>query len=121
MATAFSLFVTERKEVPILATSKNCAVGTFILTGANLGLGFETAKHLVRVKPGKVIPSCRHITAGDKAKSEIEAATNCLGIAEVWPLELASYESVKLFPHRAIKDLTRTDGLILSAGVALDK
>lgn len=119
---AFRRFVTEqRRSLPILATTENCAGGTFIVTGANVGLGFETAKHLVRVQPNKVILACRNAQAGENAKSEIEAATNRRGIAEVWPLDLSSYASVKSFANRAINDLPRIDGLIENAGVALDK
>ncbi|PMD31033.1 NAD(P)-binding protein [Hyaloscypha variabilis F] len=122
MATAFRQFVTEqRKELPILATTKNCGGGVFIVTGANVGLGFETAKHLVRLNPLKVILACRNTQAGELAKQDIESVTNCLGIAEVWELDLARYASVKAFAARAIKELGRIDGLIENAGVALDK
>jgi len=122
MATAFRQFVTEqRKELPILATTKNCGGGVFIVTGANVGLGFETVKHLVQLKPLKVILACRNTEAGQRAKQDIQAATNCLGVAEVWSLDLASYASVKAFAGRASKELGRIDGLIESAGVALDK
>lgn len=117
----FREFVSEqRRDLPILATPRNCGGGTFIVTGANVGLGFGTAKHLVRLKAGKVILACRNTQAGKKAKSEIEAATHCPGIAEVWSLDLASYDSVKSFAKRAVENLTRIDGLIENAGVALD-
>ena len=120
MAT-FSEFVSEqRRDLPILATRKSCEGGTFIVTGSNVGLGFETAKHLARLKVGKLILACRNTQAGEKAKSEIEAAINCPGIVEVWSLDLASYDSVKSFANRAIKDLTRIDGLIENAGIGLD-
>jgi len=120
MATFWEFVSEQRRDLPILATTENCGGGTFIVTGANVGLGFETAKHLVCLKAGKVILACRNAQAGEKAKSEIEAATNCPGIAEVWQLDLASYDSVKSFANRAIKDLGRIDGLIENAGIALD-
>ncbi|KAE9380885.1 NAD(P)-binding protein [Stipitochalara longipes BDJ] len=117
MANAFRQFVTEqRKELPILATTKNCGGGVFIVTGANVGLGFETVKHLVRLNPLKVILACRNVHAGERAKQDIESATNCLDIAEVWSLDLASYASVKAFANRATKELSRIEGLIENAG-----
>jgi NAD(P)-dependent dehydrogenase (short-subunit alcohol dehydrogenase family) len=90
-------------------------------TGANIGLGYETVKHLIQLKPAKVILACRNTTAGETARLEIESATNCHGLAEVWALDLSSFASVKAFAARAIKNLDRIDGLVENAGVALDK
>ena len=40
-------------------------------------------------------------------------------VAEVWALDLASYDSVKAFAKRALAELDRIDALIENAGVAM--
>ena len=92
----------------------------YILTGANVGLAFEAAKHLVRVNAAKVILAVRTLSKGESAKKAIEAATGKEGIVEVWALDLSSYESVKAFASRA-QSLPRIDALVESAGIATDK
>jgi NAD(P)-dependent dehydrogenase (short-subunit alcohol dehydrogenase family) len=122
MAVPFSQFVREQRlDLPILATTKTCSGGTYIVTGANTGLGFETAKHLVRLQAIKVIIACRNTQAGERAKTEIETATGISNVAEVWAVDLANYDSVKAFAKRAVDKLDRIDALIENAGVALDQ
>jgi NAD(P)-dependent dehydrogenase (short-subunit alcohol dehydrogenase family) len=86
----------QKRDLPVYATKENIAGGMYIVTGANSGLGFEAAKHYVTLGAAKVIMAVRNVVAGEKAKADIEAATGgvAAGIAEVWPLDLASYESV---------------------------
>jgi hypothetical protein len=36
-----------RRDLPLYANTENCSDRTFIVTGANTGLGFEVAQHLV--------------------------------------------------------------------------
>lgn len=108
----------QRRNLPLLATKETCSGGTFIVTGANVGLGYEAAKHLVALGSAKVILTVRNLSAGETAKAEIEAATGTTGIAEVWQLDLAKYDSVKAFAKRAVAELDRIDAVIENAGVA---
>jgi NAD(P)-dependent dehydrogenase (short-subunit alcohol dehydrogenase family) len=122
MEVSFREFLAEQRlDLPLLATTKTCSGGTYIVTGANVGLGFETAKHLVGLGAGKVILAVRNVQAGETAKADIETATKTNNVAEVWPLDLASYDSVKHFAKNAIDKLDRIDALIENASVALDK
>ncbi|KAF7160146.1 hypothetical protein CNMCM5623_005661 [Aspergillus felis] len=49
--------------------------------------------------------------------NSIEKTTDRIGVCEVWELDLASFESVKLFAERALK-LPRLDILVENAGIA---
>ena len=91
----------------------------YILTGANVGLAFEAAKHLVRLNPAKVILACRNLSKGEAAKKTIEAETGKIGVLEVWSLDLSSYESVKAFARKA-ETLPRIDALVESAGILME-
>jgi NAD(P)-dependent dehydrogenase (short-subunit alcohol dehydrogenase family) len=66
-----------------------------------------------------VILACRNISAGEKAKADIERTTGRKNVVQVWQLDLASFASVKAFAVRASNDLDRLDGLIENAGVQL--
>ncbi|KAH6884391.1 putative short chain dehydrogenase/ reductase [Thelonectria olida] len=110
---------TQRRGLPLLATPENVSGGTYIVTGANTGLGFEAAKHLVALGASKVILAVRNVTAGETAKSKIEEDTGKANIADVWALDLASYDSVKAFAKRATTELDRIDAVIENAAVAM--
>lgn len=115
---------TQTRNLPLLATTETCSGNTYIVTGANTGLGYEATKHLVALGAAKVIMAVRNISAGEKSKAEIEAATGKTKVAEVWALDLSSYDSVKAFAKKATSELDRIDAMIENAAVAgrqLDK
>jgi NAD(P)-dependent dehydrogenase (short-subunit alcohol dehydrogenase family) len=105
------LFVTP--EYP----TKSFAGQTVIVTGSNVGLGCEAARHFARLNAARVILAVRNLPAGKKAKHSIEASTNRPGICEVWQLDLASYDSVKHFAVRA-SELPRLDVVVENAAIA---
>ncbi|KAI5927029.1 short-chain dehydrogenase [Camillea tinctor] len=124
MAGQFRDFVCAQfRELPMLATTDTCAGRTFIVTGANSGIGYETAKHLINLQASKVILAVRNTKAGKRAKADIEAAAagDKNGAVEVWPLNLGSYASVRAFAKRAMNSLERIDGLVENAAIALDR
>lgn len=92
---------------------------TIIVTGSNVGLGLEAARHFVRLNAAKVILACRSSERGEQAKTDIERSTGRAGgVVEVWPLDLASFESVKQFCWRA-DQLERLDAVVENASVAI--
>ncbi|KAK7458156.1 hypothetical protein VKT23_010064 [Stygiomarasmius scandens] len=91
---------------------------TVIVTGANVGIGLEAAKHFARMNPSKLIIACRSQEKGEDAKKEIVKDTNCQNV-EPWILELSNFASVKAFADRAEAELDRIDYLIENAGVAV--
>lgn len=92
---------------------------TIIVTGSNVGLGFEAAKHFSRLGASKLILAVRSVDKGEKARRQIEEENDLRrGIVEVWPLDLGSHDSVKKFAARASQELDRIDVLCENAGVA---
>lgn len=90
---------------------------TVLITGANVGLGLEAARHIVRLGAARVILGVRNVQAGEAAAKDIESSTGRSGICEVWKVDLASYESVLAFGGR-IANLPRLDAAILNAALA---
>ncbi|KAI9830054.1 MAG: hypothetical protein M1819_005884 [Sarea resinae] len=109
------LFVTP--EYP----TKSFSGQTVIVTGSNVGLGFEAARHFVRLDAKKVILAVRNLEAGEKAKETIETSTQRPGVCEVWKLDLASYDSVKAFASRVTQQLPRLDIVVENAAIAATK
>jgi retinol dehydrogenase 12 len=89
---------------------------TIIVTGSNIGMGLEAARHFVRLDASKVILAVRSPSKGLAAKISIEESTNRQNVVEVWDLDLTSYASVKAFAEKA-KLLDRLDIVVESAAV----
>lgn len=111
----------QKRNLPLLATREICAGKTYIVTGANVGLGFEAAKHLASLGAGRVILGVRTVAKGEAAKAAIDAAAGTAGsgVVSVWHLDLESYDSVRTFVRRAAEELERIDAVVENAGVAL--
>jgi retinol dehydrogenase-12 len=91
---------------------------TIIVTGSNIGMGLEAARHFVRLDASKVILAVRSVSKGEAAKqSIIESEKRPESTVEVWELDLASYDSTKNFARRAIADLDRLDVVVGNAGI----
>ncbi|KFO10746.1 Retinol dehydrogenase 12, partial [Balearica regulorum gibbericeps] len=87
-----------------------------IITGANTGIGKETARDLAR--RGKVIVACRDITKAEAAASEIRAETgNQQVIAK--KLDLADTKSIREFAEKFLAEEKELHVLINNAGVML--
>lgn len=93
---------------------------TIVVTGSNVGLGLEAARHFVRLGAEKVILAVRNLEKGEAAKKSIEESTKRHDVVEVCQLDLSSYESTKGFARR-IGELKRLDVLVENAGIATPK
>lgn len=89
---------------------------TIIVTGANVGLGFEAAVKFVAKGASKVILGVRNISKGEIAAEKIEQRTGRKGATDVWQVDLGDYDSVKSFVEK-VKGLERVDSVVLNAGV----
>jgi len=93
---------------------------TVIVTGANTGIGKETALDLVR-RGGRVILACRSVKKGNEAAADIRRQLNMNETENnivVMKLDLASLSSVRLFVEEFKRKESRLDILINNAGVA---
>jgi len=86
-----------------------------IVTGANSGIGFETAKALA-LKGATVVMACRNLTKGETAADAIRLAKPA-GSVQVMALDLSSLASVRAFAGEFIRSFDRLDLLINNAGV----
>ena len=94
---------------------------TVVVTGANVGLGKEAARHFTRLGASSVILAVRSLDKGEAAKKDIEASTGRTNVVKVWHLDMSSYASVLSFADKVAKELDRLDVALLNAGVVRSK
>ncbi|NWQ93751.1 RDH12 dehydrogenase, partial [Burhinus bistriatus] len=87
-----------------------------IITGANTGIGKETARDLAR--RGKVIVACRDIAKAEAAATEIRAETGNQQVI-VKKLDLADTKSIREFAEKFLAEEKELHILINNAGVML--
>ncbi|MDE0235444.1 MAG: SDR family NAD(P)-dependent oxidoreductase [bacterium] len=93
--------------------SKDLSWKTYIVTGANSGVGLETSRQLVR-QGGHVVLACRRTDAGEAAARSFSGLK---GSHEVMRLDLADLQSVRDFVAAFTSDHDRLDGLACNAGL----
>ncbi|KAL3492927.1 hypothetical protein BJX62DRAFT_250101 [Aspergillus germanicus] len=74
---------------------------TIIITGGNRGLGYEAARHILRLGAARVILAVRSISSGQTAKETLERDTGWCGAAFVTEM----------------KTIDRIDAVLLNAGI----
>lgn len=89
---------------------------TAIVTGANVGLGFEAAKELASHGLSRLILAVRDLSKGEAAKAEISRETPECEIL-VWQLDQELWVSMVAFARRVSTELDRLDIVLLNAGL----
>ena len=85
-----------------------------MVTGANKGIGYETALQLARLH-ATVILACRDVTRGKAAMARIIRLTNNPNVS-VMQLDLSAFDSVKAFVRSLAGEAMTVDLLIHNAG-----
>ncbi len=62
----FQFICNQLKKVPPFV-SADLSGKTVLVVGANVGIGYETAKYLATLNPGKLILACRSLSRGEAA------------------------------------------------------
>ena len=93
--------------------SKDISGKTYIVTGANSGVGLETARQLV-CQGGHVVMACRRVVAGEEAA---KLFSSLKGSYEVKLCDLADLASVRQFVEDFLANYDRLDGLMCNAGM----
>ena len=86
-----------------------------IVTGANAGLGYESALALAK-KEATVVMACRNLSKAEAAKAKIlQAVPNAK--LDIIQMDLTDLESVKTFAKNFLEKYDRLDVLMNNAGV----
>ena len=88
---------------------------TAIVTGANTGIGLETARMLAQ-KGAKVVMACRNVDKGQAAAEKIMSEKPA-GVVTLAALDLSDLDSVESFAEDFASKFQRLDLLIENAGV----
>jgi len=90
---------------------------TVVVIGANVGLGFEAAKHFASMNPERLVLGCRSQEKGQAAVQAIQATG--FKNAELGLVDLAQFASVSAFADTFVRGGAQIDILVYNAGVAL--
>lgn len=93
--------------------SKDLSGKTYIVTGSNSGVGFETAQQLVK-QGAHVVMAVRRPDAGEEARKSFQDPK---GSSEVIKCDLADLQSVRDFVTEFKSKHNRLDGLMCNAGM----
>ena len=90
---------------------------TVVITGANTGIGLETAVDLAK-RGARVILACRDVARGKAAEAEVKERSKSDDVV-FSKLDLSSLQSVREFSERTLEEESHIDILINNAGVMI--
>ncbi|TPX31986.1 hypothetical protein SmJEL517_g04833 [Synchytrium microbalum] len=104
--------------VHFVPTNSDLSGKTYIITGANAGIGKEAARWIAAHKAAKIIMAVRTPAKAEAAKNEIISKTGVdPNVIEIRKLDLASLASVREFAAGIVSDKRPVDVLINNAGM----
>lgn len=115
-ASSFSAFVRRQFTTPTpRATDLDLSHQVAVITGANVGLGFESGRQLLRANLAHLILAVRSQSRGDAAAQSLREEFPAAKIS-VWLLDMLDYASVRAFADQCAR-APRIDMVILNAGL----
>ncbi|KAA8565042.1 hypothetical protein EYC84_010805 [Monilinia fructicola] len=111
MLSLLSTIWNNKFNLPPLPPPNTYSGKSILITGATSGLGYATAVHFVRLGAKSVVITGRSLEKGEQAKAGIEAETSTIGknIVKVMELDMSTFESIKVFADKVIKDVKEID------------
>ncbi|XP_058829927.1 retinol dehydrogenase 14-like isoform X1 [Topomyia yanbarensis] len=121
VVTAIAIFISLFKYYLYLTcgkitSSRNMEGKTVIITGANSGIGKETARDLAK-RGARIIMACRNMETAKKAREEIMAESGNSNLI-IKHIDISSLASVRNFAQDIVTTERVIDVLIHNAGVA---
>ena len=115
--TAIAVLYAGRKyfQGPKCQSNRSLKGKTVVMTGANTGIGKETAVDLA-ARGARVILGCRNLEKGKEAIKEIQERSGNQNVF-LEKLDLASLESVRSFADKILNSESHLDILVNNAGV----
>ena len=113
----YHLIIKSRVGGAVCASKARMDGKTVIVTGANTGIGKETALDLTK-RGARVIMACRDLKKGETALNDIVEKTGSKNVV-LKQLDLASLKSIREFAENVNKNEPRLHVLINNAGVML--
>lgn len=90
-----------------------------VITGSNIGLGYEAAKILSQ-KPYHIVITSRTLKKSQDAVAELKKTASG-AVFSAYELDVSQVASVSSFAEELVKEVSHIDVLINNAGVALDR
>ena len=87
-----------------------------IITGANTGIGYQTAKELSKLEPHKIVLACRDVSRGLDAVKTIKEDLKTDNV-DFMKLDLNDLDSVRDFTDEFRGKYERLDILVNNAGI----
>lgn len=116
VALLFGIFAYNRLTLGRCKSKNRMDGKTVVITGANTGIGYETAKELAS-RGARVILGCRNAQKAEAAVDRLVADTRNSNVS--WKLlDTSSMESVRTFAAEVLKATDRVDVLINNAGTS---
>ncbi|KAL1694372.1 hypothetical protein GGG16DRAFT_47464 [Schizophyllum commune] len=113
----FLRFLWDQLSYHAPAVRKDLSGQTVVVVGANVGLGYEAAKHFATMGAERVIMACRSEERGAAAVERAQKETGRKN-TELMLVDLASFDSTKKFAAEVEAHVKRLDILVLNAGVS---
>ncbi|KAK3326132.1 hypothetical protein B0H66DRAFT_512404 [Apodospora peruviana] len=104
------------RRVPPIPAGIDLMGKTTLVTGSNVGLGLECARHFLSLRASLLIMAVRSLEKGEAAAANLRAEFPDAKI-EVWHLDMESLRSVQVFAARCNKSLDRIHVAVLNAAL----